>query len=379
MTTTSNKTKATASSAASCAAIMTAALALPVANVAHADLAPERGLISLKYLDYLDSQPGKDRIKVTAPSVMVMVPIAGEWALSSTYTSDSVSGASPAYHTKQLTKMQDLRRAIDVKLTRYLPRGTVTVGTSYSNESDYVSRGASASATVSSEDKNTTFNFGMGVSNDLINPTNQIVENEKKKVLDWIVGVTQVLSPRDIAQLNLGYSKGTGYFSDPYKFFDERPRERNHSTVMLRWNHHFDSTNGSSHLSYRYYTDTYKIKAHTLTAEYIQPFGNGWTVTPMLRYYTQTSARFYLDADPSGLPAFPDFGAKYYSEDQRLSEYGAITMGLKVTKQLDEDWIMDLKYENYEQNAGLAMNSSGSPGLDGFRFRSYQFGLTRKF
>lgn len=363
------------------AALLAAAMVMPVAHNAQAETVPERGQISFKYLDYLDRQPGDDRIKVKAPSVNVMMPIAGEWVVSGTYTSDSVSGASPAYHTRQLTKMEDLRRAIDLRLTRYLPRGTVSVGTSYSNESDYISRGVSLQGTWSTEDKNTTFNAGMGVANDDINPNNGIVKGETKHVTDWLVGVTQILSMNDIVQLNLGYSKGNGYFSDPYKAFDERPRGRDHNTVMLRWNHHFDQVNGTSHLTYRYYANTYKIRAHTLTAEYVQPFGDGWTVTPLVRLYTQTAADFYLEVDPNsnGAPTFPAFDAKYFSLDQRLSEYGALTLGVKVAKQLNNDWTVDFKYENYEQRGSWAVNADGSRGLEPFMFRSFQIGLSRKF
>lgn len=359
--------------------LLAAALALPAINAAHAETAPERGAISYKYLDYQDSQPGGDRIKVHASSVMVMMPIAGKWSVSGGYTSDSVSGASPAYHTRQLTRMEDYRRAVDLRLTRYLPRGTVSLGTAYSSESDYVSRGLSLQGAISTEDKNTTFNAGVGVSNDDINPSNQIVTGETKRVTDWILGVTQVLTVQDIAQLSLGYSEGKGYFSDPYKFLDERPKGRDHSTVALRWNHHFPQTDGTSHLSYRYYTDTFKIKAHTLATEYVQPLANGWIITPLARFYTQTAANFYLEPGSGSAPPFPAFDAQYYSLDQRLSEYGAVTLGFKVAKQLNPDWLVDFKYEQYRQKESWAATAHGSQGLEPFSFRSIQFGLTRKF
>lgn len=359
--------------------LLAAALALPTINAAHAESAPERGIVAYKYLDYLDSQPGNDRIKVHASSVMVMAPVAGEWAVSGIYTVDSISGASPAYHTRQLTRMDDLRRAIDLRLTRYLPSGTLSVGTTYSHESDYISRGLSVQGTLATEDRNTTFNAGVGVSNDDINPSNQVVVGETKQVTDWILGLTQILTMQDIVQLNLGYSKGSGYFSDPYKVLDERPRGRDHSTMLARWNHYYPQTDGASRLSYRYYTDTYGIKAHTIAAEYAQPCSNGWTITPLARFYTQTAADFYLQPGPGSAPTFPAFDAQYYSLDQRLSEYGAVTLGFKIVKQLDPDWAVDFKFEKYEQRGSWAATGNGSQGLEPFHFRSFQFGLSRKF
>ena len=76
------------------AALLAAAMALPLA--VQAESAPERGLISLKHLDYLDSQPGDSRIKVRTTALMVLAPITSEWAIGGTLTTDSISGASPA-------------------------------------------------------------------------------------------------------------------------------------------------------------------------------------------------------------------------------------------------------------------------------------------
>ena len=130
--------------------LLAAALALPALALsaslvatpaAHAETAPERGLISLKVLDYLDSQPGQQRIRVTAPSVLVVAPINGSWSTSGSFVSDTISGASPAYHTSRLSYLKDLRRAADVDLTHYFGAGTAPVVANYSTERDYVSRG----------------------------------------------------------------------------------------------------------------------------------------------------------------------------------------------------------------------------------------------
>ena len=110
-----------------------------------------------------------------------------------------------------------------------------------------------------------------------------------------LIGVTRVFTPQDIVQLNFGYSKGSGYYSDPYKLNDNRPRERNALTALARWNHHFDDngTDGTVHLSYRYYSDTFGIRANTLDAEYVQPLycfasaGNGESV-PLLKIMERT-------------------------------------------------------------------------------------------
>ena len=195
-----------------------------------------------------------------------------------------------------------------------------------------------------------------------------------------------MLTPQDIVQLNVSYSKGTGYYSDPYKLYDNRPRHRNSVTALARWNHHFDDngTDGTVHLSYRYYSDSFGIRAHTLDAEYVQPLYKGWTVTPLLRLYAQNEADFYVsvgaaeNADPTQ-PTPPPSDAVYYSEDQRLSGFGAVTLGVKVSKQINKDWLVDVKYEHYEQREQWSLSGDGDPGLTPFKARSIQVGVSRAF
>jgi hypothetical protein len=362
-------------------ALMAAAMALPLAGPVHAESAPERGLISLKTLDYQDSQPGDPRIHVRASALNVMVPLSSEWVIGATATSDAISGASPAYHTSGLKQMHDHRHALETSVTKYLPNATLTVGGNISSESDYLSRGVSVQATRSSEDKNTTWSAGFGFNSDVINPSNGVVSNETKHVTDLLLGVTQVLTSNDIVQMNLGLSLGQGYFSDPYKVFDERPRQRNHATVMARWNHYVESTEGTVRSSYRYYADSWRIKSHTVGVEYVQPLADGWTLTPMVRLYTQSAASFYVNADPGTypFPPNPPADAQTYSEDQRVSAFGARTISLKVAKQLNADWTLDLKLERYGQRADWRLFGSGSTGLAPFNYRSIQIGVSRQF
>jgi len=359
------------------AALFAAAMALPSTNSAFAEAAPEKGIVALKYLNYQDSQPGQDRIGVNAYTVMGMAPIAGKWSISTTYTNDSVSGASPEYHSHIVSgaSSHDKRQAVDLGLTRYFQRGTVSLGQSYSSENDYISRSYSVQGTLSTEDKNTTFALGGSYTTDTIDPSNEVGTLYSKRVVAGLVGVTKVLTKTDIVQLNLGYSKGRGYFNDPYKLFDLRPDKKESKTVMTRWNHHFDGTDGTSRLSYRFYTDTFGVRAHTVGLEYVQPVAGDWTIIPSARFSSQTASDFYL-------PDYPLPGAilpAHYSLDQRLSAYGALTLGIKIEKRIAKAWLVDAKFENYEQRAGWALTGGGDAALAPFTARFIQLGVSREF
>ena len=363
------------------AALFAAAMALPSSHPAFAEAAPEHGVVAFKYLNYEDKQSDANRINVRAYSVSAMAPIDGKWSINTTYTNDSVSGASPHYYNSLSgASISERRHAVDLGVTRYLSRGSVTVGTSYSSENDYISRGYSAQGSLLTEDKNTTFTLGGSYTTDTINPTNQGTFFDKRTVAG-LFGITKVLTKTDIMQLNFGYSTGHGDFTDHYKSADNRPDKRESKTVMTRWNHHFDGTDGTSRLSYRYYTDTFGVNAHTLGVEYVQPLSNDWTVTPSVRYYSQTAADFYHKVEDLSDPkAFPNVGINaIVTCDQRLSAFGAMTLGLKVEKRIAKEWLVDAKFEAYEQRPGWSLTGGGDPGLQSFEARFIQLGLSREF
>ncbi|MES1163940.1 MAG: DUF3570 domain-containing protein, partial [Rhizobacter sp.] len=256
-------------------AIIAAALALP-GVVAHADSAPEHGEVAVKYLQYKDSQPGLDRIKVTAPSVYVLAPLSPQWAVEGSLVSDSVSGATPRYHTAisgATPRMTDERHAGDVKITRYEERSSYSVGVSKSKEHDYDSSAVSFGASFSSDDNNRTWNVGVGFASDKIGSTNDPALAERKRTTEIMFGVTQALTSTDIVQLNLTYNIGRGFYSDPYKEPDIRPRQRDQGILLTRWNHHVVDLGATLRTSYRFYHDTFGINAHTLAAEWVQPVG----------------------------------------------------------------------------------------------------------
>jgi hypothetical protein len=365
-------------------AILLAALALP--GLAAADEPPAQASLSVQYLDYKDWQDNLDRIGVHSPSVELVLPFAGKWSVRAGMVSDTISGASPRYHTalSGASHFNEKRNAADVEVTRYFPRASVSVAGGRSGENDYVSHYGSVRASVSSDDNNTTWTFGAGVANDTINPVNLIVVDARKHTTDFMAGVTRVLTPRDIAQMVVTHAHGAGYFDMPYKYVDKRPDSQDRSTLLLRWNHQLASGQ-TSRASYRYYRDTWGVRAHTLQEEFVQPFAGGWSVTPLLRAYTQSHADFYFD--PVYNREFgPPFPANYdfdhpplSSADQRLSAFGALTLGFKFEKEVGRNATVSVGVERYRQRNAWRMFGSRSPGLRDFEARSIVAGWTTRW
>jgi hypothetical protein len=368
--------------------ILSAALLLATAQQTLAQTTQEPATLSLQYMDYRDEQDGLQRIRAHTPSIALNVPVAEAWSLAATLTADQVSGASPRHHTviSSASHMDDVRHAADASVTHYLENASITAGAAWSNEHDYLSRTLSVQGAVSSADKNTTWHGGVSVTNDVIEPVTHIVNDASRHTLDLLLGLTQVMGPLDIVQLNLDHIHGAGYFSDPYKALDNRPPARSQSSISLRWNHHFPGLAGTLRNGYRYYRDSYGIVAHTLDVEYVQALPSGWQLTPSLRWYTQRAARFYYDPvydSELGTPFPPGYviGGQngYVSGDQRLAGFGARGLGFQVQKQLGPAWTMHVKFESYEQRAGWRWFGQGSPGLAPLRARVVQLGLSTQW
>ena len=366
--------------------VLAAALLLPgLAAPAHAETAPEQGLVALKLLSYRDWQPGLDRIHVRAPSLYVLAPVGSRWSVEGSLVSDSVSGASPRYHSaiSGASRLTEQRTAVDFKLTHYGERDAWSLGAAHSEEHDYRSRTLSADYRWSTEDNNRSWNLGVAFSDDAIGSSNDPTLDEGRRTWQWTAGVTQVLSAVDLVQASLGASLGSGYFSDPYKFPDARPRQRDQYTAMLRWNHHLQPWNATLRTSWRYYSDSFGVRANTLDAAWVQPLNERVKLTPMLRYTTQRAASFYYDpvySSSLGEPFPPGFDASgQHSADQRLSAFGALTAGLRVDWAIDSRWSMDLSYQRYEQRAAWRVGGDGSPGLAPFSAQWWQLGVARSF
>lgn len=365
-------------------AVIAAALALP--GIALAENAPEQTTLGLRYLYYKDYQPGLDRITVSSPSLYLLTPLGSSWAVEGSLVSDHVSGASPRWHSSisSASKMEDERAAGDLRITRYFRRAAVGFGLAYSKEDDYESRAASIDLRLASDDNNTTFAIGTGFSDDKITSNEEGSGvppdvTEKKRVNDFMVGVTQVLTANDIVQANLTHARGRGFFSDPYKYNDIRPRERNQTALLLRWNHHFSGVGGTLRSSWRSYRDSFEVKAGTLGLEWAQPIAR-LMVTPSLRYHTQSAAKFYVDPVPGDIfPPTASLDPPYYSADHRLSAFGAVTAGLKVAVPIGRSWLIDAKVDYYEQRGDWRLGGKGSPGLDPFKAQFYQVGLYYRF
>jgi len=374
--------------------ILAAAMALPgMLPSAHAQVTvPNATLIQFKYLYYRDYQDSGNRITVKSPALYLLAPISESWVFEIGAVYDNITGASPYYHTvlsgASGEGVEDKRAAGDITVTKYFGRTAISARAAYSTEDDYKSVAGGLTLRHATPSQNTTFTLGAGYSSDKISPADGPVFTRTKTTVDGIVGITQVLSKNDTAQVNLYYAQQRGYLTDPYKALfgvDQRPDKRDQMAALIRWNHYFEGLKASLRTSYRFYHDDWEINAHTGTIEWAQELPYGFTLTPSVRYTSQSAAFFYYDPvyDAALGPPFPPGYLNnpngFYTSDQRLSAFGGITPGIKVAKSFVGGWSIDAKAEYYEQRADWRVGGEGSPGLQDFKAQLYQVGVSKKF
>lgn len=363
------------------AALIAAALALPgiLPAYAHAQTAPDQGVVALRYYDYRDWQPGASRMSVRSPSLYALVPFSETLTVEGSLVHDTMSGASPLFHDTLSGAsglgVTDYRTAGDAKVTKYFDGHAVAVGAAYSNERDYESRAASVEWRRWSDDRNRTYALGFGAARDRIDSTNGVATDRRRETYDYLAGITQVLRADAIVESSVAWSDGRGYYSDPYKLLDERPGRRRIFTWLTRYNQYVPQVDATLRIVYRYLHDSFGDRSHMVEASWIQPLPAGFTLTPTLRYMTQGAADFYRD------PPFPQGSVpgEPYTADARLAAFGAITAGVRLGKAFAGGVSVDVAVNVYRQRAGWRAGGGGSPGLDEFSARWIEIGLEKRF
>lgn len=362
---------ATSEGSAALAALMHAALALPVLAIPVRAGAADVGEVGFAFLGYKE----RGLIKVSEPIAWARVQLGDNWTVSASALVDIITGASPELVTnaggdpmRTITgaSISDRRTAGDVKVTRRFGPFALSASRAVSNEEDYRSRAFGVEGTYELEGKLTTLVAGYGRSNDRIGDVDEPLD-ERRDTREYLLGVTQVLSPTQLVQTTLQVTRGEGWFNDPYKrtltffpgqgipvlFDDRRPDHRHSVTWLTRYRQHFPER-GTLQADYRYFHDDWGIRAHTLELAWNQPLSESWSLRPALRYTTQTAADFYGRVVSQPLP-------ELLSSDQRLAAFGGLSPSLRATWRLESITV--------EGTAGYYYNSANlrpGGGSEGF-------------
>jgi len=308
--------------------------------------------VNYKFQDYQESD---GRIGVRVHSALIEKDLGATMNLRVNGVIDTIAGATPTGEPAAtpdgqvpLAHLEEKRRAWALDFSKQFSAVKITLGTANSRESDYVSHVGSVNTQTDFNQKNTTVAVGVSGTSDDVKVFYQ-VPWVRKKMVDGIVGVTQVLDARTLVTVNLTASEAWGYLSDPYKlvekkievvpgvflrrtFSENRPDRRVKWIALIGLNRDYSNLNGALDASYRYHRDNYGITTHTLNVEWYQKFSEKFVLRPHLRIMTQSAADFYhvtltgTDITPLSRPSGH---ASFYSSDYRLSALRTLNYGFK--------------------------------------------------
>jgi hypothetical protein len=195
----------------------------------------------------------------------------------------------------------------------------------------------------------------------MLSESRQAADGQVKRSISIYEGVSQVINKATVLQIGGGFTRLTGYLSDPYKLEDRRPDDRTQFLLDSRLRRYYKVLSGAAiHLDYRYISDSWGIHSNTVDLAWAQKMSAGRMdifLTPSVRYYRQTQASFY-SVDASGDEMFT-------SSDYRLSSYGAVSAGVEARFvyggfQLSVDW---QQYVSDEEMMLLQIPDEEAPAL----------------
>ncbi|MGR9054224.1 MAG: DUF3570 domain-containing protein [Gammaproteobacteria bacterium] len=349
----------------------------------------EAGRVEETYnADFLYGHYSESNRRMTADvfNGALAAPIGKSMTASVNLVRDTLSGASPMFNLKDAdgkprqilsgASIREQRDAVGGNLTYFWDKAALSVGGGFSNEHDYMSRYANTNLSWDFNDKTTTLNLGASVSFDEVFPTG-FNYNKYKTSQQYLIGVSQILDQNSVVKSNLTFGYHKGFLSDPYKlvFFDggglqadTRPGSRFQWSWLTQYVRYFKNANDAAlHLDYRFYTDDWDINAHTFEASWHQPIVDDWMIIPRFRYYSQDRARFYA-------PYFgADNGADVFSSDYRLAGFGAISGGVKLTKELLQiGKVTSLKFQAaidyYDRKSSYQLGGDNGGSFDDFSY-----------
>jgi uncharacterized protein DUF3570 len=267
-------------------------------------------------------------VTAQGPALLVRKSLYDKVSLTGTYYVDMVSNASIDVVTTA-SPFKETRTEYSVGAD-YAYRDSLTNLTySSSDEPDYKAQALSIDASQEVFGNMTTIKLGYTRGQDDVGKKGEGFFDYAKH-WRYRLGITQILTPRWLASLNLEAVSDEGFLGSPYRAArvfgalvpERNPRTRSSRSIKAGVIGEI-MPRTSLHADYRYFYDTWSIKAHTFEVGGSRYVGESFLIDAYLRYYKQSAASFYSDNAQSE--------TTYISRNRQLSAFDDITPGVRVT------------------------------------------------
>ena len=271
-------------------------------------------------------------VRATGPAILLRKKVAERVSLSGTYYIDKVSNASIDVVTTA-SPYKESRTEYSIGGDYVYRDAQVSLSTSRSKEPDYVADATNLDVTQEVFGGLTSVSLGFTRGIDQVGKKNSPAFAETARHWRYRAGLTQILTPRWLVSANVEAISDDGFLGSPYRaaqvfgaaVLERNPRTRTARAIKLRSIYDLGSRS-SLRTEYRYYADTWDIKAHTTEVGSSRHFGEAWLADGFLRYYTQGKALFYADNAQAE--------TVYVTRNRQLGTFTNLGFGAKVAYNL---------------------------------------------
>jgi hypothetical protein len=292
------------------------------------------------------------------PALLVRKSVTDRLALSASLFVDQVSNASIDVVTNA-SPYKERRIEYGVAADYLVRDALVSVGLARSDEPDYKTKSASVDVQQEVFGGMTNISLGFSRAVDQVGRASDQVFFDNARHWQYRVGVTQILNPRWQASINVEAVSDTGYLGNAYRTArvfgavvpERHPRTRSSRAIRIGtvgrvgWFGQAGQAEPRDALraDYRYFWDTWDIKAHTAEVGYSRSLGQSFLADGFVRYYKQSKALFYSDNAQAD--------TTYLSRNRQLGTFNNLTVGGK----LSYDWKAQPGVYDLKANLGLEL------------------------
>ena len=277
-------------------------------------------------------------LQVDGPSVLVRKGFKEKVSVWANYYVDMISSASiDVMATASPYSEQRDEKSVGVD---YL-HGKTSMGLSYTNseESDYTADTYAFGISQDFFGDLTTLGLSYALGKDEVRRN---FDDEFKDQVDrqsFGVSLSQIFTKNMVVNLTYSAITDEGFLNNPYRSVryadgsspigysyepEIYPRTRTSSAAAIR-SLYYLPYEASVKAEYRYYSDTWGIKASNGELGYTQTLPKGITMDVSYRYYTQDAADFYGDLFPR------QQAQNFLARDKELSTFSSHTFGMGLT------------------------------------------------
>jgi hypothetical protein len=260
-------------------------------------------------------------VTVNGPSLLVRKKIGEQFSVAANYYIDMVTSASIDVQVLGASEYKEERKQGSLSAD-YL-RGKTTYSLSYisSVESDYQAKTANIGVSEDMFGDLTTISLGYTRAWDKVFKnlkTNGVLANDPGYGINgslpadhrmYRIGLSQIITKNMIMGLNYESQSHEGQLGNPYRavryltatgaeaFTEETLPGTRTTNAMAVDARYYLPYRAVIRGSYRFFSDTWGIVAHTAELQYIQPWKD-WTFEGSVRFHKQDAADFYSDLFP---------------------------------------------------------------------------------